>query len=139
MQKHNETVEEYAADLKRLYSKAYRRRDASTRQEDLVRKFLDGLRDNDARFEIEYNKEPDDIDEAVYHAVNFIQTRRRSNPDTFIEKKFKKFARRATEEQSYATNEDSADDSAEPDHACRVPQKSERPVAKKPKHQEEKP
>ena len=103
VQKQNETVEEYAADLKRLNSKAYQCRDASTRQEDLVRKFLDGLRDNNVRFEIEYNKEPDDIDEAVYHAVNFIQTRRRSNPDTFIEKKFKKFARRATEEQSYDT------------------------------------
>ena len=51
-----------------------------------MRKFLDGLRDNDTRFEIEYNKEPEDIDEAVYHAVNFIQTRRRSNPDTYMEK-----------------------------------------------------
>ena len=138
VQKQNETVEEYAADLKRLYSKAYQCRDASTRQEDLVRKFLDGLRDNDARFEIEYNKEPEDIDEAVYHALNFIQTRRRSNPDTFIEKKFKKFARRATEGQRYDTEEDSADDSAEPDHVCRVPTKSERPIPKKPSHQEKK-
>ena len=115
VQKQNETVEEYAADLKRLNSKAYQCRDVKTRQEDLVRKFLDGLRDNDARFEIEYNKEPEDIDEAVYQSVNFIQTRR-SNPDTFMEKKFKKFARRAKEDNSYGTYEDSADDSAEPDH-----------------------
>ena len=98
VQRPNETVEEYAADLKRLYSKAHQSRDARTRQEDLVRRFLDGLRDNDARFEIEYNKEPEDIDEAVYHAVNFLQTRRRSNPDAFADKKFKKFARRATDE-----------------------------------------
>ena len=76
VQKPNETVEEYAADLKRLYSKAYQQRDAKTRQEDRVRKFLDGLKDNDARFEIEYNKEPEYIDQAVYHAVNFLQTRR---------------------------------------------------------------
>ena len=121
VQKQNETDEEHAADLKRLYSKAYQCRDVKTSQVDLVRKFLDGLRDNDARFEIEYNKESEDINEAVYHAVNFIQTRRRSNPDTFIEKKVKKFARRATEKHSYGTDEDSADASAEPDHVCRVP------------------
>ena len=51
VQRPNETVEEYAADLKRLYSKAHQSRDAKTRQEDLVRRFLDRLRDNDARFE----------------------------------------------------------------------------------------
>ena len=39
---------------------------------------MDGLRDNDARFEIQYNKEPEDIDEAVYQAVNFMQTKHRS-------------------------------------------------------------
>ena len=70
MQKHDETAEEYAAELKRLYSKAYKSRDSKTRQEDLVRRFLDGLKDHEARFEVEYHKEPEDIDEAVYHVVN---------------------------------------------------------------------
>ena len=41
VQRPNETVEEYAADLKRLYSKAHQSRDAKKRQEDLVRRFLD--------------------------------------------------------------------------------------------------
>ena len=85
-QKPGETAEEFAAELKRLYAKAYEFRDENTRQEDLVRRFLDGLRDSDARFEIEYNKEPDDIDEAVYHAVNFIQTKRRSSDDSYQDK-----------------------------------------------------
>ena len=71
-QRADKTIEEYAADLKRLYAKAYKFRDSKTRQEDLVRRFLDGMRDSEARFEIEYHKEPVDIDEAVYHAVNFI-------------------------------------------------------------------
>ena len=44
------------------------------------------MRDNEARFEIEYHKEPDDIDEAVYHTVNFIQTRRRGSQETHNEK-----------------------------------------------------
>ncbi|KAH3782969.1 hypothetical protein DPMN_160894 [Dreissena polymorpha] len=48
-QKVGETAEEYAAELKRLYDKAHTRRDYRTRQEDLVRKFLDGLRDEEVR------------------------------------------------------------------------------------------
>ena len=71
-QKQDETVEEYAAELNWLYSKAYKSRDSKTRQEDLVRRSLNGLKDHEARFEIEFHKEPDDIDQAVYHAVNFI-------------------------------------------------------------------
>ena len=74
-QRTDETVEEFAADLKRLYAKAYKNRDNKTKREDLVRRFLDGMQDNEAFFEIYYHKEPDDIDEAVYHAVNFIHKR----------------------------------------------------------------
>ena len=38
-QRTDETVEEFAADLKRLYAKAYKNRDCRTKQEDLVRSF----------------------------------------------------------------------------------------------------
>ena len=58
VQRPNETVEEYAVELKRLYSKAYKFTDNNTRQEDLVRRFLDGLKDTEARFETEFHKEP---------------------------------------------------------------------------------
>ena len=74
-QKVGETAEDYAADLKLLYDKAHGYRDRRTREEDLVRKFLDGLRDDDIRFEVEYHKEPHTIDEAVYYVVSLIQTR----------------------------------------------------------------
>ena len=122
VQRPNETVEEYAADLKRLYSKAQQSRDARTRKEDLVRRFLNGLRDNDARFEIEYNKEPEDRDKAVNHAINFLQTRRRSNPDAFAKKKFKKFARRATDEIVYDSDgEEYQEDVTDIDHVYRIP------------------
>lgn len=137
VQRQNETVEEYAAELKRLYAKAYDYRDAETRQEDLVRRFLDGLRDHDARFEIDYNKEPADINEAVYHAVNFIQTRRRSSYSDASEKKFKKYARRASEETPYETEEEYLpEDNEEEDHAFRVPVKSDKSSTKKPIKQE---
>ena len=76
-QKANESVEEYAAELKRLYDKAHANRDEHTRQEDLLRRFLDGLYDNKARFQVEYVKEPRDIDEAVFQVVDFQETRHR--------------------------------------------------------------
>lgn len=72
-----ESHEGYAAELKRLYDKAYPNRDRETRSEDLLRRFLGGLCDDGARFHIEYIKEPIDIDHAVYEAVNFQETRRR--------------------------------------------------------------
>ena len=74
-QRPGETAEDFAADLKRLYDKAHGYRDRRTREEDLVRRFLDGLHDEEVRSEVEFNKEPQNIDEAVYHVVNLIQIR----------------------------------------------------------------
>jgi hypothetical protein len=45
---HNESVQEYSAELKRLYDKGFPRRDKVTRQEDLLRAFFLGLQDDDA-------------------------------------------------------------------------------------------
>jgi len=76
-QRQGEKLEDYAADLKLLYDKAHSYRDRRTRQEDLVRRFLDGLRDDEMRFELEFNKDPGTIDEAVYNAVTWIQLKGR--------------------------------------------------------------
>ena len=78
IQKSGESVEDYAAELKRLYDKAHANRDRSTRREDLLRRFLDGILDEGARFQVEYVKEPKHIDAAVYEVVNFVDTRKRS-------------------------------------------------------------
>ena len=76
-QKPGQTAEEFAAELKMLYDKAHANRDRQTRHEDLLRKFLDGLYDERARFHVEFVKEPCDIDQAVFEVVNFQETRRR--------------------------------------------------------------
>ena len=76
-QKYGESVEDYAADLKKLYDKAHLHRDKETRREDLLRRFLDGLVDDDARFHVEFTKEPVNIDDAVYQTVSFQETRQR--------------------------------------------------------------
>jgi hypothetical protein len=75
-QKPHESVEVYAADLKKLYAKAYPGRDESVRREDLLRKFFDGLIDEKVQFQVEYIKEPDNIDDAVFQVVNFCDMNR---------------------------------------------------------------
>ncbi|MEW8546416.1 MAG: hypothetical protein AB2693_23100, partial [Candidatus Thiodiazotropha sp.] len=130
-QKPGETAEEFAAELKRLYAKAYSFRDEKTRQEDLVRRFLDGLRDGDARFEIEYNKEPEDIDEAVYHAVNFVQTKHRGSTEGSSDRKFKRYARRSKLEEDSSAGEESQDEEDELERVCRLPAKNDAAQKKK--------
>ena len=55
-QKPGESPEEYAAELKKLYSMAHARRDPDTREEDLLRRFFDGLQDEKVRTQVEYVK-----------------------------------------------------------------------------------
>ena len=81
-QQKGETVEEYAADLKRLYDRAHRYRDGKTRQEDLLRKFLEGLMDESTRFHVEYVKDPNTIDDAVQEVLHYLATKNCSIADS---------------------------------------------------------
>ncbi|MEW8546856.1 MAG: hypothetical protein AB2693_25355 [Candidatus Thiodiazotropha sp.] len=76
-----ETIEEYAADLKRLYDKAHVSRNPESRREALLRRFLNGLIDDQARFEVEYHKDPTNIDEAVSHVVNYMEAKKTPHTD----------------------------------------------------------
>ena len=90
----NETVEEYAAELKRLYAKAHAHRNYDTRREDLLRRFLDGLNDEQTRFQVEYIKDPVDIDHDVNAVVHFRETMRGTSPrNSFGEQRHKKSVR----------------------------------------------
>lgn len=70
-QKPGEKVEDYAADLKRLYDKAHPKRNSRTREEDLLQRLLDRLADSIARFHVENVKEPENIDVVTIQVVNF--------------------------------------------------------------------
>jgi hypothetical protein len=108
-QKSGETAEEFAAELKRLYDRAHANRDPRTRKEDLLRRFLDGLLDDQARFHVEFVKDPENIDEAVYEVVNLIDTKKRTkfNPD---DNKSRKFSRRLVNEEFGSESENSEDE-----------------------------
>ncbi|XP_052238636.1 uncharacterized protein LOC127849933 [Dreissena polymorpha] len=136
-QKQNETAEEYAAELKRLYDQAHKRRDGATRKEDLVRRFLDGLRDVVVRWEVEYVKEPRDIDEAVYHVVNYIQTRKRHQVGS---NRRQRPVRRTGGTETDEADSENESDSDTVEYAFRVPKKrqfkrSEKTETKRKKYQ----
>ena len=74
-----ESVEKFAAELKRLYYKAYKYRDARTRQEDLLQRFLLGLNDYKARVHLELHRDPATIDDAVYEILTYMETMKNPN------------------------------------------------------------
>ena len=113
-QKMGESVEIYAAELKRIYDKAYPDRDRKTRQEDLLRRFLEGLQDDNARHLVEYVKSPGDADEAVYEVVNFVDSRRRSSAN---ESRKQQQQRRVAYAQ-YVNGGDSDQESGYSDEEC---------------------
>lgn len=70
-QKPGEKVEDYAADLTRLYDKAHPKRNSKTREEDLLQRLLDSLADSIAQFHVKNVKEPENIDVVTIQVVNF--------------------------------------------------------------------
>lgn len=127
-QRNGETAEEYAAELKRLYAKAYQTRDSIIKQEDLVRRFLEGLRDSEARFEVEFHKDPQTIDEAVFQVVRFMQTRQGRDREPYSERKMKKFTRQAYEEEQFDDHSGSDEDLFDENVEARVCRDNVRPT-----------
>lgn len=104
VQQYEESIEEYAGELKRLYDKAHPKRDETTRREDLLRKFFDGVIDEEAGFQVEYVKEPIDIDEAVYEMVNYIEAHHKSVKNEAEQKRTRRSVRAVREENDSAEN-----------------------------------
>ena len=109
--------------MKKLYSKAYHNRPGRTQHEDLVRRFLNGLADDKARFHVEYIKDPQDIDETVYEAVNFIEVNKLKSFTVVNKEKSYKPARtvKIPDENPISVPED------EEVHIARIPERSQKP------------
>ena len=73
LQKYDETVVDYAAELKRLYDEAYPGRNPEMRRQLLLQQFLNGLWDKNAKFAVEYYKERNSIEEAIHHVVIYLE------------------------------------------------------------------
>ena len=70
-QKVSETEETYVAELKQVYDKAYPQWDSASRDEDLLCRFLNGLIDQKACQQVEFVKDPANIDEALGETVKY--------------------------------------------------------------------
>ena len=81
-QRIGESVEDYSAELKRIYDKAYPGRNPEMRRQLLLQQFLNGLRDKQAKFAVEYFKEPCTIEEAVHNLVTYTEAQQGHNFDT---------------------------------------------------------
>ena len=64
-QQSNESVQDFAAELTMLYDKAHPRRDAKTRCEDLMRRWLDGIKDRKSAKQVEFVKSPATMEDAI--------------------------------------------------------------------------
>ena len=70
-QKASKTEETYVAELKQVYGKAYPQCDSASRDEDLLHRFLNGLMDQKACQQVEFVKDPANIDEALDEIVKY--------------------------------------------------------------------
>ena len=83
-------------------------------REDLLRRFLDGLYDDKARFQVEYVKEPKTIDEAVFFVVDFEETRRKPVYSEGQDKKYKRPVRNVRLSESEVSDDTSWTDIGNP-------------------------
>ena len=88
-----ETGEEYATELGMLCGVAQGFREGHIGNGGLVQRYLNGLRDEEAQLEMEFHKEPETIDEAMFKTANFVHTRGMQG-----EKRDRRAVRRAFEE-----------------------------------------
>ena len=68
-QKAGELEETYAAVLKRLHGKAWPKRNTESTEEDLLQRFMNGLLDKKAKQQVEFVKNPTNIDNALDEVV----------------------------------------------------------------------
>ena len=135
-QEFGESHESYAAELKRLYEKVYPNRDPSTRAEDLLRGFMDGLVDEKAQFHIKYIKEPSNIDQAVYEAVNFQETRRKPSKTDSQERRSRRPTRmvrpQEVDEETESSSGEDTDGEQPTGRLARMPRRKKSAVIARP-------
>ena len=112
VQGEDESIEEYAVALRCLYFKGYKHRDSQTREEDLVQRFLDGLKDQDMRFAVEFHKNPTSLDDAVYHAVEYAELKNRIFTGQHVNSTFRK-----QEKTTKSSNSDMLDENFDHSYA----------------------
>ena len=70
-QKAGELEETYAVELKRLHGKAWPKQNTESTEEDLLQRFMNGLLDKKVKQQVEFVKNPTNIDDALDEVVKY--------------------------------------------------------------------
>ena len=109
-QKAGELEETYAAELKRLHGKAWPKRNMESTEEDLLQRFMNGLLDKKAKQQVEFVKNPTNIDNALDEVVKYREARQVSLKDMSTRHHPQRVARTSTEDTSESDNDESSSD-----------------------------
>ena len=112
-QKAGELEETYAAELKRLHGKAWPKRNTESTEEDLLQRFMNGLLDKKAKQQVEFVKNPTNIDNALNEVVKYREARQVSLKDMSTRRHPQRVARTSTEDTSQSDNDESSSDTDE--------------------------
>ena len=109
-QKAGELEETYAAELKRLHGKAWPKRNTESTKEDLLQRFMNGLLDKKAKQQVEFVKNPTNIDNALDEVLKYREARQVSLKDMSTRHHPQRVARTSTEDTSESDNDESSSD-----------------------------
>ena len=109
-QKAGELEETYAVELKRLLGKAWPKRNTESTEEDLLQRFMNGLLDKKAKQQVEFVKNPTNIDNALNEVVKYREARQVSLKDMSTRHHPQRVARTSTEDTSESDNDESSSD-----------------------------
>ena len=102
-QKAGELEETYAVELKRLHGKAWPKRNTESTEEDLLQRFMNGLLDKKAKQQVEFVKNPTNIDNALNEVVKYREACQVSLKDMSTRRHPQRVARTSTEDTSDLT------------------------------------
>ena len=83
-QKTGELEETYAAELKRLHGKAWPKQNLESTEEDLLQRIMNGLLDKKAKQQVEFVKNPTNIDDALDEVVKYWEACQVSSKDVGV-------------------------------------------------------
>ena len=113
-QEASESEKTYVAELKSMYDKAYPQCDSTSQDEDLLCRFLNGLMDQRAHQQVEFVKNPANIDDALDEIVRYQESHQSGQPQRDNSSKaFKAWAAHANDIPSSDGDSDS-DEGGEP-------------------------
>ena len=109
-QKGGELEETYAAELKRLHGKAWPKQNLESTEEDLLQRFMNGVLDKKAKQQVEFVKNPTNIDDALDEVVKYREAHQVNSKDVGVRCHPQRVARTSPGDSSESDDDGSGSD-----------------------------